>query len=113
MLKVTDNVKVSSSFTSPSSIAATPHTALYLRLHEQCLKYKTYSSIILNRFEALNLRLLTSMASPRARAVPVATPIPAAGAEEVAPMASEQKTGVDPAAGTGKGASKKKKKGKK
>lgn len=40
---------------------------------KQCLKYKTYSSIILNRFEALNLRLLTSMASPRERAVPTTT----------------------------------------
>lgn len=30
----------------------------------QCLKYKTHSSIILNRFEALNMRLLTLMAAP-------------------------------------------------
>ncbi|KAJ9115215.1 hypothetical protein QFC20_001082 [Naganishia adeliensis] len=89
------------------------HLVLKVTDDVKCLKYKTYSSIILNRFEALNLRLLTSMASPRARAVPVATPTPAAGAEEVALVTSEQKTGVDPAAGTGKGASKKKKKGKK
>ncbi len=30
----------------------------------QCLKYKTHSSIILNRFESLTLNLLTSMSNP-------------------------------------------------
>jgi signal recognition particle subunit SRP9 len=33
--------------------------------HAQCLKFKTYSSIILNRFEALNLSLMERMQNRR------------------------------------------------
>ncbi|KAI5454381.1 hypothetical protein NCC49_004436 [Naganishia albida] len=91
------------------------HLVLKVTDDVKCLKYKTYSSIILNRFEALNLRLLTSMASLRARASP-AVITPAATADEtVTPVTgtSEQKSAVDTGAGTGKSASKKKKKGKK
>lgn len=38
--------------------------------HSQCIKFKTHSSIVLNRFENLNHRLLTLMASPTARPSP-------------------------------------------
>jgi signal recognition particle subunit SRP9 len=39
------------------------------RLTPQCIKYKSFSSIILNRFESLNIRLLSQIANamPRAR----------------------------------------------
>lgn len=42
----------------------------YLPYDIQCLKFKTRSSIILNRFEALNLRLLLAMS---ARPLPAAS----------------------------------------
>ncbi|KAJ9114627.1 hypothetical protein QFC22_005500 [Naganishia vaughanmartiniae] len=84
----------------------------------KCLKYKTYSSIILNRFESLNLRLLTSMASLRARAAstiaPAAASAPMEGKVEGSSVAEPTTTGAAVTAGaTGKSASKKKKKGKK
>lgn len=97
----------------------------------QCLKYKTHSSIILNRFETLNGRLLTLMAAP----TPVAA-APAPAEEQQAeegdvsmadvsmtvaregtpapetPGGGAKKGGNAPGGGTGGGVSKKKKKGK-
>jgi signal recognition particle subunit SRP9 len=105
VLKVTDDTKVRSPL-FPPSFRSSVKLELILRF-AQCLKYKTYSSIILNRFEALNLRLLTSMASPRARKA-----VPVAETKEVEMVAKEESAGKTEE-GTGKGASKKKKKGKK
>ncbi|WVR09030.1 hypothetical protein IAU60_006090 [Kwoniella sp. DSM 27419] len=39
----------------------------------KCIKYKSHSSIILNRFEALNLRLLTSMSNSKRRSTTAAS----------------------------------------
>jgi len=44
----------------------------------QCLKFKTYSSVYLNRFEALNLTLMRKMQN-RKRPDPSASSIPATG----------------------------------
>jgi signal recognition particle subunit SRP9 len=44
----------------------------------QCLKFKTYSSVYLNRFEALNLTLMRKMQN-RKRSYPSPSSIPAAG----------------------------------
>ncbi|KLO16481.1 signal recognition particle, SRP9/SRP14 subunit [Schizopora paradoxa] len=41
-----------------------------------CLKYKTHSSIFLNRFEALNLSLMEKMTNRRPPPVIIATPTP-------------------------------------
>jgi signal recognition particle subunit SRP9 len=94
--------------------------------------YKTFSSIILNRFEALNLRLLSQIANVRPKARPINTGsgagTPAAVADEDDPMlgtgATDAAKGVagsgiertgTPAGGSkaGGGGGKKKKKGKK
>ncbi|KAJ6458871.1 signal recognition particle, SRP9/SRP14 subunit [Mycena vitilis] len=48
-----------------------------------CIKFKTYSSIFLNRFEALNLSLMEKMQNRR-KAEPPAAPEPAAAAPVVA-----------------------------
>lgn len=119
MLKVTDDIKVRISlYRLHTCLGQHAYLTSCLAGSRQCLKYKTYSSIILNRFESLNLRLLTSMASPRVRAVPTIAPsavaVPIEGKLE---GSSVPETTVGAAAttggATGKSASKKKKKGKK
>ena len=119
-----DRRRQSTHSTYPASLSLSltgellPHVTLQCSVRKQCLKYKTYSSIILNRFEALNLRLLTSMASPRARAVPTPTAAASAGVD-TAESEGVKVDGEAPATTTtttltGKsGAGKKKKKGKK
>ncbi|KAJ7222111.1 signal recognition particle, SRP9/SRP14 subunit [Mycena pura] len=42
-----------------------------------CIKFKTYSSIFLNRFEALNLSLIEKMQNRRVPAPPPSTPVAA------------------------------------
>ncbi|WVF65497.1 hypothetical protein IAT40_000225 [Kwoniella sp. CBS 6097] len=46
----------------------------------KCIKYKSHSSIILNRFESLNLRLLTQMSNskrrPQTQSQPSSAPVP-------------------------------------
>lgn len=61
------------------------------------MKYKTFSAIILNRFEALNLRLLSTMGNVRRR--PVLTGSPTGGSSAATPAAVE---GDDPMLGVGK-----------
>ncbi|KAJ9095629.1 hypothetical protein QFC21_005500 [Naganishia friedmannii] len=91
------------------------HLVLKVTDDIKCLKYKTYSSIILNRFESLNLRLLTSMASPRVRAVPTIAPTATSAPTEdkVEGNSSAEAMTVATGGAAGKSASKKKKKGKK
>lgn len=44
----------------------------------RCIKFKTYSSVFLNRFEALNLSLMQKMSNKRpAKPTPALVPIPA------------------------------------
>lgn len=86
--------------------------------------YKTHSAIILNRFEALNLRLLSQMGNVKRRAAlspPAASgqATPATPMTEDDPMGSPKKGGASPAKGAaalpqagGGGGKKKKKKGK-
>jgi len=76
-----------------------------------CLKYKTHSSIFLNRFEALNLSLMRKMQNRRPAPTPSEAPVPDGGATAVskAPAVS----GVTPSAGGPAGGGVKKKKGKK
>ncbi|KZS95362.1 signal recognition particle, SRP9/SRP14 subunit [Sistotremastrum niveocremeum HHB9708] len=81
-----------------------------------CLKYKTHSSIFLNRFEALNLSLMEKMSNRVAR--PVSPPETRAGTPaESQPVASTAgaPSSATPAAGgsVAAGGVKKKKKGKK
>ncbi|EEB89632.1 hypothetical protein MPER_12249 [Moniliophthora perniciosa FA553] len=77
----------------------------------KCLKFKTYSSIYLNRFEALNLSLMEKMQNRRAvepQAVNIDTPrdSPTPG-----PVSSVAVTQAAPAAGVKKKKATKKKKG--
>jgi len=70
----------------------------------QCIKYKTFSSIILNRFESLNIRLLNRIANirPRARpALPESTPAGGAvgGVDEEEAMNGMPGRGGTPARG--------------
>ncbi|KAK4687692.1 signal recognition particle subunit SRP9, partial [Tremellales sp. Uapishka_1] len=94
-----------------------------------CIKYKTHSAIILNRFESLNTRLLSNIANlrPRTRPPPgteTGTGTPAVGAGEDGAMLGGDVEKVESAAavkaGSGNtgtstpgGGGKKKKKGKK
>jgi signal recognition particle subunit SRP9 len=89
--------------------------------------YKTFSSIVLNRFEALNLRLLSQIANVKPKPRP-SIPVPAGieragtprragtpGAEGDDPMEGRERAGTPAAAQTPGGAGaggKKKKKGK-
>ena len=57
VLKITDDTTVRS---LPSCAVPGAHIRI------QCLKFKTYSSIFLNRFEALNLSLMQKMQNRRA-----------------------------------------------
>ncbi|ODN74476.1 hypothetical protein L202_06861 [Cryptococcus amylolentus CBS 6039] len=109
----------------------TGHLVLKITDDLKCLKYKTFSSIILNRFDSLNLRLLTSMSNTRARPkLPTTsatetperegTPAPAAaGADEQSQAGQTQSNATAGGQAQGQGASnsggnkKKKKKGKK
>ncbi|KAF7344968.1 Signal recognition particle protein [Mycena venus] len=83
-----------------------------------CIKFKTYSSIFLNRFEALNLSLMEKMQNRRKVEPPAANPEPVAastpsGADPVVAAATSSATpaaGGAPAAG---GVKKKKPKKKK
>ncbi|WVQ75547.1 hypothetical protein IAR50_005174 [Cryptococcus sp. DSM 104548] len=110
----------------------TGHLVLKITDDHKCIKYKTFSSIILNRFDSLNLRLLSSMSNTRARPklLPTAsaaetperggTPAPAAaGADEQFQVGQNQSKDTAGGQAQGQGASnsggnkKKKKKGKK
>jgi len=102
-----------------------------LSLTLQCLQYKSFSAIILNRFESLNLRLLSNIGNVRRR-VPVlsggssaATPAvegddPIAAAVKSGPASGTATPAIGasspaptPAPAAGGGGKKKKKKGKK
>jgi signal recognition particle subunit SRP9 len=67
VLKITDNATVSDDRARPCT---TPER-WPLRVVTQCLKFKTSSSVFLNRFEALNLSLVEKMQN---RQVKVETP---------------------------------------
>ncbi|KZT58201.1 signal recognition particle, SRP9/SRP14 subunit [Calocera cornea HHB12733] len=82
-----------------------------------CLKYKTHSSLLLNRFDALNLALMKRMRARAERPAPpepveetmeAVSPAPAAGA-----AAGGVQVQVQAAPAAGGGGKKKKKKGKK
>ncbi|KAF7333685.1 Signal recognition particle protein [Mycena sanguinolenta] len=64
-----------------------------------CIKFKTYSSIFLNRFEALNLSLMEKMQNRRKVEPPQTIPEPAAPAANVAEAAAS--SGVTPSASGG------------
>ncbi|KAF9072397.1 signal recognition particle, SRP9/SRP14 subunit [Rhodocollybia butyracea] len=70
-----------------------------------CIKFKTYSSIFLNRFEALNLSLMEKMQN-RQVAPP---PVQAAEPSDPAPRASTPSTVTPAASGPVSGGVKKKK----
>jgi signal recognition particle subunit SRP9 len=76
---------------------------------EQCIKFKTYSSIFLNRFEALNLSLMQKMQNRRP-SEPESTPMQV----DVAASTSNPASTTAPSAqGTPSGGVKKKPKKKK
>ncbi|KAJ7318424.1 signal recognition particle, SRP9/SRP14 subunit [Mycena albidolilacea] len=54
-----------------------------------CIKFKTYSSIFLNRFEALNLSLMEKMQNRRKVEPPPAAPAPAAAPASAPTAAAE------------------------
>ncbi|KAK8844045.1 hypothetical protein IAR55_006839 [Kwoniella newhampshirensis] len=114
-------------------VAKTGHLVLKLTDDVKCIKYKTFSSIILNRFESLNLRLLTKMSNRTVRIPPPArhqqnsstlpivdtperggTPAPmgADGEQASTAAATIPQNGGTPAGKSGGGGGKKKKKGK-
>jgi len=78
-----------------------------------CLKYKTHSSIFLNRFEALNLNLMRKMQNKKVTLAPVETaqPAPMEGVVGGQAAASSAQAGssVVPASGPAGGGVKKKK----
>ncbi|KAF6756261.1 signal recognition particle, SRP9/SRP14 subunit, partial [Ephemerocybe angulata] len=79
-----------------------------------CLKFKTYSSIFLNRFEALNLSLIEKMQNRQRPSAPISVPVSEVAAAPVAAPAPEAGSGSVPQAGGVKaGGVSKKKKGKK
>ncbi|KAH9837895.1 uncharacterized protein C8Q71DRAFT_833691 [Rhodofomes roseus] len=63
VLKITDNTTVSKTFDSRAFL-------LINRVRIQCLKFKTSSSVFLNRFEALNLSLMQKMTNRQAKLKP-------------------------------------------
>ncbi|OCF35613.1 signal recognition particle subunit SRP9 [Kwoniella heveanensis BCC8398] len=76
----------------------------------KCIKYKSHSSIILNRFESLNLRLLTQMSNTKRRAqtqiqnqIPTSTSAAGGGAGSGAgtPAIETPERGGTPALGGG------------
>ncbi|KAJ3515552.1 hypothetical protein NMY22_g14425 [Coprinellus aureogranulatus] len=73
-----------------------------------CLKFKTYSSIFLNRFEALNLSLIEKMQNRQKPAVVIAPPVPMT-VDPPAPSASGTSTPQIQTAGPKTGGVKKKK----
>mgnify|MGYP006876499266 CR=1 FL=1 len=87
--------------------------------------YKTFSSIILNRFEALNLRLLSQISNVRPKTRPLAltadstragTPVPEDGDDPMGAAVADGKEGAQASVPSGGaksgGGGKKKKKGK-
>ncbi|KZO97548.1 signal recognition particle, SRP9/SRP14 subunit [Calocera viscosa TUFC12733] len=84
-----------------------------------CLKYKTHSSLLLNRFDALNLALMKRMRArpdppPAPEPAPISPPAPAAaGAGAGVGGAVGGSVPVQVQAAPGTGGKKKKKKGKK
>jgi len=79
-----------------------------------CLKYKTHSSIILNRFEALNLSLIKKMQNQRPAVEAPATSASTPGHPAVDSAAQQSSTAATPSlSGTTGGAVKKKKQKKK
>ncbi|KAB5592247.1 hypothetical protein CTheo_4292 [Ceratobasidium theobromae] len=76
----------------------------------QCLKFRTHSSIMLGRFETLNLELMRKMQNRTAP--PPASMLDTAAATPSDPAAAPSVPGTS-AAGTGTGAKKKKSKKKK
>lgn len=79
MLKITDNTTVRSQLLQVRRELIDP----------QCLKFKTYSSIFLNRFEALNLALMQKMQNKQRP-----TSLPAASTSTPGAIAPE---GIEPA----------------
>ncbi|KAF5325865.1 hypothetical protein D9611_000540 [Ephemerocybe angulata] len=77
-----------------------------------CLKFKTYSSIFLNRFEALNLSLIEKMQNRQRPSAPPISVSEVAAAQPVAAPAPEPGS-VPQAGGVKAGGVSKKKKGKK
>ncbi|ORX39323.1 signal recognition particle, SRP9/SRP14 subunit [Kockovaella imperatae] len=76
----------------------TGQLALKLTDDTTCIKYKTFSSIILNRFESLNLRLLSQMTNSRPRIQQSTLSGTAGGAERATSPGLE---GDDPMTGAG------------
>lgn len=62
VLKITDDLTVRP---SPSAVLAVHRSCM-----RQCIKFKTFSSIFLNRFEALNLSLIQKMQNVEAPPIP-------------------------------------------
>jgi signal recognition particle subunit SRP9 len=77
-----------------------------------CLKFKTYSSVYLNRFEALNLTLMRKMQN-RKRPDPSTSSIPAAGDYPGTPLKVEGASPLPTQPAQGGGVKKKKTKKKK
>ena len=66
----------------------------------QCLKFKTYSSVYLNRFEALNLSLMRKMQN-RKRPDPSTSSIPVTGDAGTSSKAEGESLPTQPAQGGG------------
>jgi len=110
-LKITDNTTVSPFLTRTLSLIREDNNDLTRTFGSygiQCLKFKTYSSVYLNRFEALNLTLMRKMQN-RKRPDPSKSSIPATGDAGASTKVERESLPTQPAQGGGV----KKKKGKK
>jgi signal recognition particle subunit SRP9 len=94
VLKITDNTTV-----SPPSLFVQDRRDL-TSCGIQCLKFKTYSSVYLNRFEALNLTLMRKMQN-RKRPDPSTSSIPATGDAATAVKVEGESLPTQPAQGGG------------
>ena len=105
VLKITDNTTVRAS-TSHSLLDT--HTLWLV----QCLKFKTHSSVFLNRFDALNLSLMQKMQNRRPTQVP-AVAVKAESPADAARQSPAPGAAPTPSGPAGGGVKKKKPKKKK
>ena len=100
VLKITDNTTVRP-FLALSSYTFIRSEHDLTRIPDiQCLKFKTYSSVYLNRFEALNLTLMKKMQN-RKRPDPSTSSIPATGDTAAATKVEGESLPTQPAQGGG------------
>jgi signal recognition particle subunit SRP9 len=120
VIKVTDDTTVTlvSPFSFPSLSQAESSTLGFSRKHKKCIKFKTRSTVYLNRFDAFNRALMNRFQNrndkPSTRDEPVEAGAVAASTVGIRTEGGDESKEAEQTGGTGGGsAAKKKKKGKK